>query len=169
MAPMSNLHSTAWSYSLSRDIHTAAPGLSPPFHHSPDHHNHFSASFSHSLRQADFSRGSRHRDSILTLPLEAPASPCPASPSIPFTHISSHDPVGDPPHPSLQQDHWPIPAGAVRYWTLPHTPGPGPPDPCPCFAFLGRISLEIMTLQPRCEDVETAEGVALTVTGVAQV
>ncbi|KAK4812095.1 hypothetical protein QYF61_000936 [Mycteria americana] len=32
-----------------------------------------------------------------------------------------------------------------------------------------RISLEIMTLQPRCEDVETAEGVALTVTGVAQV
>ncbi|KAB0360395.1 hypothetical protein FD755_020542 [Muntiacus reevesi] len=39
----------------------------------------------------------------------------------------------------------------------------------PCFAFLGRISLEIMTLQPRCEDVETAEGVALTVTGVAQV
>lgn len=31
-----------------------------------------------------------------------------------------------------------------------------------------RISLEIMTLQPRCEDVETAEGVAITVTGVAQ-
>ncbi|XP_016158545.1 PREDICTED: flotillin-2 isoform X1 [Ficedula albicollis] len=31
------------------------------------------------------------------------------------------------------------------------------------------ISLEIMTLQPRCEDVETAEGVAITVTGVAQV
>lgn len=26
-----------------------------------------------------------------------------------------------------------------------------------------------MTLQPRCEDVETAEGVAITVTGVAQV
>lgn len=26
-----------------------------------------------------------------------------------------------------------------------------------------------MTLQPKCEDVETAEGVALTVTGVAQV
>lgn len=32
-----------------------------------------------------------------------------------------------------------------------------------------RISLEIMTLQPRCEGVETAEGVAITVTGVAQV
>ncbi|KAG7269774.1 LOW QUALITY PROTEIN: hypothetical protein CRUP_033820 [Coryphaenoides rupestris] len=31
------------------------------------------------------------------------------------------------------------------------------------------ISLEIMTLQPKCEDVETAEGVAITVTGVAQV
>ncbi|XP_041749945.1 flotillin-2a isoform X1 [Coregonus clupeaformis] len=31
-----------------------------------------------------------------------------------------------------------------------------------------RITLEIMTLQPKCEDVETAEGVAITVTGVAQ-
>lgn len=34
---------------------------------------------------------------------------------------------------------------------------------------LHRITLEIMTLQPKCEDVETAEGVAITVTGVAQV
>uniref|UniRef100_A0A3B4U2L2 Flotillin n=1 Tax=Seriola dumerili TaxID=41447 RepID=A0A3B4U2L2_SERDU len=32
-----------------------------------------------------------------------------------------------------------------------------------------RITLELMTLRPRCEDVETAEGVAITVTGVAQV
>uniref|UniRef100_A0A8C4NNB9 Flotillin n=1 Tax=Dicentrarchus labrax TaxID=13489 RepID=A0A8C4NNB9_DICLA len=32
-----------------------------------------------------------------------------------------------------------------------------------------RITLEIMTLQPKCDDVETAEGVAITVTGVAQV
>ncbi|KAG7279366.1 hypothetical protein CRUP_001274 [Coryphaenoides rupestris] len=31
-----------------------------------------------------------------------------------------------------------------------------------------RITLEIMTLQPKCDDVETAEGVAITVTGVAQ-
>lgn len=38
-----------------------------------------------------------------------------------------------------------------------------------CFVPGFRISLEIMTLQPRCEDVETAEGVAITVTGVAQV
>ncbi|CAK7290484.1 Flot2 [Vulpes lagopus] len=37
-----------------------------------------------------------------------------------------------------------------------------------CISDTQRISLEIMTLQPRCEDVETAEGVALTVTGVAQ-
>ncbi|NXC22089.1 FLOT2 protein, partial [Corythaeola cristata] len=37
-----------------------------------------------------------------------------------------------------------------------------------CITDTQRISLEIMTLQPRCEDVETAEGVALTVTGVAQ-
>lgn len=35
--------------------------------------------------------------------------------------------------------------------------------------FFNRITLEIMTLQPKCEDVETAEGVAITVTGVAQV
>lgn len=35
--------------------------------------------------------------------------------------------------------------------------------------FNPRITLEIMTLQPKCEDVETAEGVAITVTGVAQV
>lgn len=38
-----------------------------------------------------------------------------------------------------------------------------------CVSQAQRISLEIMTLQPKCEDVETAEGVALTVTGVAQV
>ena len=31
------------------------------------------------------------------------------------------------------------------------------------------ISLEVMTLNPVCENVETAEGVPLTVTGVAQV
>lgn len=37
------------------------------------------------------------------------------------------------------------------------------------FYILHRITLEIMTLQPKCEDVETAEGVAITVTGVAQV
>uniref|UniRef100_A0A5K3F928 PHB domain-containing protein n=1 Tax=Mesocestoides corti TaxID=53468 RepID=A0A5K3F928_MESCO len=32
-----------------------------------------------------------------------------------------------------------------------------------------RLSLAVMTLNPRCEDVETVEGVAVTVTGVAQV
>lgn len=37
------------------------------------------------------------------------------------------------------------------------------------FHIFHRITLEIMTLQPKCEDVETAEGVAITVTGVAQV
>ena len=31
------------------------------------------------------------------------------------------------------------------------------------------ISLEVMTLNPNCKEVETAEGVPLTVTGVAQV
>ncbi|XP_043910362.1 flotillin-2 isoform X1 [Protopterus annectens] len=38
-----------------------------------------------------------------------------------------------------------------------------------CISDTQRLSLELMTLQPKCEDVETAEGVALTVTGVAQV
>ena len=32
-----------------------------------------------------------------------------------------------------------------------------------------RLSLEVMTLNPVCEHVETAQGVPLTVTGVAQV
>jgi len=32
-----------------------------------------------------------------------------------------------------------------------------------------RICLEVMTLNPVCENVETSEGVPLTVTGVAQV
>ena len=32
-----------------------------------------------------------------------------------------------------------------------------------------RLSLEVMTLNPVCESVETAQGVPLTVTGVAQV
>ena len=35
--------------------------------------------------------------------------------------------------------------------------------------FLSRLSLEVMTLNPVCENVETAQGVPLTVTGVAQV
>lgn len=34
---------------------------------------------------------------------------------------------------------------------------------------IGSISLNVMTLLPRCEKVETRFGVALTVTGVAQV
>ncbi|XP_023698419.1 flotillin-2a-like [Paramormyrops kingsleyae] len=38
-----------------------------------------------------------------------------------------------------------------------------------CISDIQRISLEVMTVKPKCEDVETAEGVALTVTGVAQV
>ncbi|KAL3311408.1 Flotillin-2 [Cichlidogyrus casuarinus] len=32
-----------------------------------------------------------------------------------------------------------------------------------------RLCLEVMSLKPRCEHVETSEGVSLTVTGVAQV
>lgn len=31
-----------------------------------------------------------------------------------------------------------------------------------------RLSLEIMTLKPKCESVETAQGVPLSVTGIAQ-
>ena len=38
-----------------------------------------------------------------------------------------------------------------------------------CVSDVQKISLEIMTLTPKCERVETALGVAVTVTGVAQV
>lgn len=36
-------------------------------------------------------------------------------------------------------------------------------------SFFFRISLEVMTLNPKCDLVETAQGVAVTVTGVCQV
>lgn len=39
---------------------------------------------------------------------------------------------------------------------------------CPCISNVQKISLELMTLQPYCEDVETALGVPLTVTATAQ-
>ncbi|TGZ62401.1 hypothetical protein CRM22_007464 [Opisthorchis felineus] len=38
-----------------------------------------------------------------------------------------------------------------------------------CVTQVQKISLSVMTLNPRCENVETSEGVPLTVTGVAQV
>ena len=38
-----------------------------------------------------------------------------------------------------------------------------------CVTNVKKISLEAMTLNPRCENAETAKGVAVTVTGVAQV
>jgi len=40
---------------------------------------------------------------------------------------------------------------------------------CCCVTEVQRLSLEVMTLNPRCESVETAQGVPLTVTGTAQV
>ena len=40
---------------------------------------------------------------------------------------------------------------------------------CWCVTDVQKISLEVMTLEPTCEDVETKQGVPLTVTGVAQV
>lgn len=42
--------------------------------------------------------------------------------------------------------------------------------PCYFISYLpARLSLEIMTILCRCENIETAEGVPLDVTGVAQV
>ena len=38
-----------------------------------------------------------------------------------------------------------------------------------CLTDVQRLSLNVMTLNPKCENVETAQGVPLTVTGVAQV
>mgnify|MGYP001366130116 FL=1 len=40
---------------------------------------------------------------------------------------------------------------------------------CWCVTDVQRMSLEVMTLEPMCEEVETKQGVPLTVTGVAQV
>uniref|UniRef100_A0A1I8ITQ5 PHB domain-containing protein n=1 Tax=Macrostomum lignano TaxID=282301 RepID=A0A1I8ITQ5_9PLAT len=40
---------------------------------------------------------------------------------------------------------------------------------CCCVTQVQRLTLEVFTLKPKCEDVETSEGVAVTVTGVAQV
>lgn len=37
-----------------------------------------------------------------------------------------------------------------------------------CITNVQRLSLTVMTLHPMCEDVETVQGVALTITGVAQ-
>lgn len=41
--------------------------------------------------------------------------------------------------------------------------------PCPTPWLLLRLSLEVMTILCRCENIETSEGVPLFVTGVAQV
>lgn len=41
--------------------------------------------------------------------------------------------------------------------------------PCPAPWLLLRLSLEVMTILCRCENIETSEGVPLFVTGVAQV
>lgn len=63
----------------------------------------------------------------------------------------------------------------VVFWPLVLICFPLPPNMPICYFFIfichifHRITLEIMTLQPKCDDVETAEGVAITVTGVAQV
>ncbi|XP_062521918.1 flotillin-2-like [Corticium candelabrum] len=40
---------------------------------------------------------------------------------------------------------------------------------CACVTDVQRLSMEVMTLNPQCEKVETSQGVAITVTGVAQV
>ena len=40
---------------------------------------------------------------------------------------------------------------------------------CLALFFVNRLSLNVMTLLPRCESVETLHGVAVTVTAVAQV
>lgn len=103
----------------------------------------------------------------ILLPLEPPVPNLPCHPTYLLTFCQQ--PLGESSPPSSTTGPLAHPSWSSEVLDSSHTTGPGPLDPCPCFAFLGRISLEIMTLQPRCEDVETAEGVALTVTGVAQV
>lgn len=99
-------------------------------------------------------------------PSTEPSAPQPYCPTLLLLTCSQLQPLGEPTPPS------PAACPCRRSEMSKSFPAPqalGPQTHGPCFAFLGRISLEIMTLQPRCEDVETAEGVALTVTGVAQV
>lgn len=55
------------------------------------------------------------------LPLEPPAPPLPP-------HTASYIPLKAP----LYRDLWPVPAGAVRCWTLPH-PKPWAPRPMSLF------------------------------------
>ena len=40
---------------------------------------------------------------------------------------------------------------------------------CWCLTDVQHLSLKVMTLEPVCDNVETKQGVPLTVTGVAQV
>lgn len=112
--------------------HTHAPGLSPPFHQPRPPQPLFSASFSHSLSQADLSRGSLRRDSHSHSPwrhLHHPALPSHPSPS----HTLPATAPGGTLPPSLHQDRWPVPAGAVRHWTPPPHPRPWAPRPMPLF------------------------------------
>lgn len=71
----------------------------------------------------------------------------------------------------------PTPPPGIRHWCLsgnhcvcllcPLLPLPVPTSPYPWL--LLRLSLEVMTILCRCENIETSEGVPLFVTGVAQV
>lgn len=148
----------------------ATPRLSPtlPQPPGPDHPRRLLCFLSHSSSQADVSRGHTCTWLAHNTPSTEPSAPQPCCPNPSPPHSSN--PLESPPLRLLQQDP---PARPCQHSEMSKSfPAPqalGPQTHGPCFAFLGRISLEIMTLQPRCEDVETAEGVALTVTGVAQV
>lgn len=171
---------TAWrtsTYVLSQDTHSYAKTLAhpspatpsrPPAQTTPDD---YSTSFSRSSSQADVSRGHMCTWVAHDAPSAEPSAPQPRLPTPLLLTRSQLPPLGEPtPLRLLQQD--PLACPSRRSEMSKSFPTPqalGPQTHGPCFAFLGRISLEIMTLQPRCEDVETAEGVALTVTGVAQV
>lgn len=164
----------AWrtsTYVLFQDTHGHAKTLahttpSPLVQTTPDN----SYFLSRSSSQADVSRGHTctwvAHDTLST----EPSAPWPCLPTPLLTH-SQLRPLGEP-TPSVSCSRTPLARPSRRSEMSKSFPTPqalGPQTHGPCFAFLGRISLEIMTLQPRCEDVETAEGVALTVTGVAQV
>lgn len=59
--------------------------------------------------------------------------PPPCLLTISFSHIPNYDPLESPRCPPPKQDPWPVPAGVVRYWTLPPRPRPWAPRPMPLF------------------------------------
>lgn len=134
MALMDNLDSTAWGTSTSvlpQDVHTE---LHPPHQPRPPHPLLYFLSQSSS--QVDLSRGQVYTFVVHShsFPWSHLHPPCPASHPAPH-RLPAVTSWGILPT-LLQQDPWPVPAGAVRYWTLPTPQALGPQTHAPVLHFL---------------------------------